>query len=273
MVPISGVESRYKDERRFWEDLRKGGDEVELKYARDLPDDTPEFILKTLISFEDDVTRFCFDEASGRVLDAGCGNGNLLMRSRRGFSGFTYVGLDFSRNMLARAAARSGGMNDAHFYQGCVNKLPFKSEIFDRVVSSGVLTCLSSVEEAREAISEYNRVLKTQGVLVVDFFNKASHFTRLREHVLGEMITPPEYMTPEEFESDLTGAGFEVLECRGFDYKPYQGYLFMSRWRPIIDPAFVQERLSRIIESKVAPRIPSINLLGYRIYVKCRKLR
>ena len=269
---MGGVEGLYKDEHSFWEDLRKGGDEVELKYARDLPDDTPDFILKTLISFEDDVTRFCFDGARGRVLDAGCGNGNLLIRSRRGSSGFTYVGLDFSRNMLDRAAARSKGLDGAYFYQGCVNKLPFKSEIFDRVVSSGVLTCLSSVEDARGALSEYNRVLETQGVLVVDFFNRASHFTRLREHVLGERIAPPEYTTHDEFKSDLEGAGFEVLECRGFDYKPYQGYLFMSRWRPIIDPAFVQERLSRIIESKVAPKMPSVNLLGYRIYVKCRKL-
>jgi len=88
---------------------------VDLKLARDLPDDTPEFILRMLTDFERDVSSFCFSGAEGLVLDAGCGNGNLLLRAlcdegslqRAGKTRF--IGMDFSRNMLSRAARRASG--------------------------------------------------------------------------------------------------------------------------------------------------------------------
>ncbi len=106
---------------------------------------------------------------------------------------------------------------------------------------------------------------------MVDFFNCGSHFTLVRQHVFREKICPPEYISPSAFKAELNEAGFEALDYRGFDFKPYQGYLFMSNLRPIIDPCFVQERFSRFLEAKVVPRLPGLNLLGYRVYVRCRK--
>ena len=70
-----------KEELDFWEGQKRCGDEMDLKLARDLPDDTPDFILKMMGDFEDEAARFCFSGAQGRVLDAGCGNGNLLLRA------------------------------------------------------------------------------------------------------------------------------------------------------------------------------------------------
>jgi SAM-dependent methyltransferase len=140
------AKSLQKQELEFWENLKKSGEEIDLRYARDLPDDTPQFILRMLASFERDVANFSFEGCTGLVLDAGCGIGNILMRAMCLTSGkqplkdlIKYVGLDFSRNMLRMAASRS---SDASFAQGCVNNLPFKDEAFDRVVSSGVITCL-----------------------------------------------------------------------------------------------------------------------------------
>lgn len=268
-------EGLQKAELDFWEELRKSGDETDLKYARDLPDDTPKFILKMLSEFECDVAEFCFGDASGVVLDAGCGNGNLLMRSlcEPGQKVRKYAGLDFSRNMLGRAALRAQHLPNSSFLQGCVNCLPFRDQSFDRVISSGVLTCLPTAENALEALNEFNRILKPKGTLVVDFFNSVSHFTMLRKHILREDIGTPEYISPNEFNSYLKSAGFEVRDCRGFDFKPYQGYLFMSKWRQILDPCFIQERFTRAIESKMVPKHPGLSILGYRIYVKCIKKR
>ena len=70
-----------KEELEFWEGQKRCGDEMDLKLARDLPDDTPDFILKMMVDFENEAARFCFSGAEGRVLDAGCGNGNLLLRA------------------------------------------------------------------------------------------------------------------------------------------------------------------------------------------------
>ena len=280
------AESLQRKELEFWEGLRKSGDEVELKLARDLPDDTPAFILRMLTEFEREAAEFSFGGAAGIVLDAGCGNGNLLLRALEKENGAKakkaapkvatkFVGMDFSRNMLRRAASRAAEAHGAKgdvgedFFQGSVTRLPFRDQSFDWLVSSGVLTCLPSPVDAANALKEFHRVLRPGGMLVVDFFNSASHFTLVRKHLFREAINPPEYITPSDFLAELENAGFQIVTYRGFDFKPYQGYLFMSRWRKLIDPFFFQERLSRIIEIRVVPRVLRLSLFGYRIYVKC----
>jgi SAM-dependent methyltransferase len=272
---MAEIKSLQKQELDFWENLKKSGEEIDLRYARDLPDNTPRFILRMLAQFERDVAEFSFEGCSGLVLDAGCGNGNILVRALSQTSGkkptadrIRYVGLDFSRHMLSMAAPRS---KDASFAQGCVNHLPFKDKTFDRVVSSGVLTCLPTVQDALTSLAEFYRVLKPGGILVVDFFNRQSHYTRVRRKLFKEAINPPEYISPSSFKTQLEDAGFKLLAFRGFDYKPYQGYLFMSRWHKLVDPCFIQERFSRFVEARVVPRIPGISRFGYRIYVKCVK--
>jgi SAM-dependent methyltransferase len=267
-----------KEELEFWEDQKRCGEEIDLKLARDLPDDTPDFILKMMGDFEEVASRFCFSGAHGRVLDAGCGNGNLLLRALKNKTGrenaersaLQIVGMDFSGNMLGRAAFRAADDDRAGFLQGSVTSLPFQDQSFDRVVSSGVLTCLPNTLAAARALQEFYRVLKPEGILVVDFFSRVSHYTLIRKHLFREPINPPEYVSPAEFQSSLQEAGFAVLAFRGFDFKPCQGYLFMSRWRPVIDPGFFQERLSRMLVRRMQPG-KGLNLLGYRIYVKCIK--
>ncbi len=266
------------EELDFWEGQKRCGDEMDLKLARDLPDDTPVFILKMMIDFEEEASSFCFSEVKGTVLDAGCGNGNLLLRALKnekcrdkdGRAAWQVIGMDFSGNMLGRAALRATNEDRAGFLQGSVTGLPFRDQSFERVVSSGVLTCLPTTEAAAIALQEFYRVLKPGGILVVDFFSRISHYTLIRKHIFREPINSPEYVSPAEFYGALDGAGFAVLACRGFDFKPCQGYLFMSRWRKIIDPCYFQERLTRFLERKVLPG-NWLNLLGYRIYVKCIK--
>jgi len=267
------------EELEFWESQKRCGEDIDLKLARDLPDDTPDFILKMMGDFEEGAADFCFSGAQGRVLDAGCGNGNLLLRSLKNRNGkaraereaLQVIGMDFSGNMLGRAALRAGGDERAGFLQGSVTSLPFRDQSFERVVSSGVLTCLPNTQAAARALQEFYRVLKPEGILVVDFFSRTSHYTLIRKHLFREPIKPPEYVSPVEFQRSLEEAGFAVLSCRGFDFKPCQGYLFLSPWRRVIDPGYFQERLSRFLERKVLPGRQRLNLLGYRIYVKCIK--
>jgi len=260
-----------REERLFWEGLKKEGSEVELRYARDLPDDAPAFIIRHLMEFEEEVSRFCFEGGKGLVLDAGCGNGNLLMHALRIYpdSIFDYVGIDFSRNMLDRAAARTRGMNRVHFIQGGLASLPFRDGSFDHLISSGVLTCLSSMDEAEASLAEFGRVLSFGGILAVDFFNNRSPTTLMRR-LCGERMDPPEYISPKAFRGLLEDAGFKPFSAKGFDFKPCQGYLFMSRLR-LFDPCFIQERFSRIVEAAIQPRIPALSRFGYRIYVRSKK--
>ena len=306
---LPGPDTRLqREELDFWECQTRCGDDADLKMARDLPDDAPDFILKMMAEFEEEAARFCFSGACGVVLDAGCGNGNLLLRALSNGYGsaelmdatgtigateklrsppghFRAVGMDFSRNMLSRAALRAESLHRpgggdvtvcsaptaSGFLQGSVTALPFRDQSFDRVVSSGVLTCLPNTSAAAKALQEFYRVLKPEGTLAVDFFSRTSHYTMIRKHLFREPINPPEYVSPSEFYEELEKAGFVVLDCRGFDFKPCQGYLFLSPWRRVIDPGFFQERLSSFLERRVLPGRKKLNLLGYRIYVKCIK--
>lgn len=267
-----------REELLFWQRQSRCGDDADLKMARDLPDDAPDYIIKQMNEFEERASDFCFSGASGLLLDAGCGNGNLLLRALNGErrsegSGpdgraLRIIGMDFSENMLSRAAQRAAGDPRTGFLQGSVTGLPFADRSFDGLVSSGVLTCLPTPDAAKAALSEFHRVTKPGGVLVTDFFNRRSHYTLIRAHLLGESIRAPEYLTPSEFFGHLNDAGFDVISCLGFDFKPCQGYLFESRWRGILDPCHIQERLSRFLEREIGPGM-GLNLLGYRIYVKC----
>jgi hypothetical protein len=40
---ITDPKNLQKQELEFWEHLRKDGNGIDLRYARDLPDETPEF--------------------------------------------------------------------------------------------------------------------------------------------------------------------------------------------------------------------------------------
>ncbi len=264
-----------REELAFWEQQKREGDDCDLKIARDLPDDTPEFILSLQREFEEKAASFCFSGSKGVVLDAGCGNGNLLIRALERetirSSEARLIGMDFSNNMLGRAKFRASHHPRAAFLRGSVTSLPFQDKSFDWIVSSGVLTCLSSTRSMQMALQEFNRVLCPGGVLVVDFFNRLSHYTLVRRHLFQERIEPPEYLSFSEFKDHLDNAGFRIEEHLGFDYKLCQGYLFMSRYRPVVDPAYLQERISRFLEKKVIPACPWLDLLGYRIYLRCKK--
>ena len=107
-------------------------------------------------------------------------------------------------------------------------------------MSCRILTCLSHTDAAAAALQEFYRFLKPEETLVVDFFNQALHYTLVRKHIFKETIKPPEYMTPAEFYRSLEEAGFVIVSCQGFDFKPCHGYLFLSRWRGMIDPGYIQ---------------------------------
>jgi len=95
-----------REELAFWERQRRCGGDCDLKMARDLPDDTPQFILHLQREFEDRAAAFSFAGSRGMVLDAGCGNGELLIAAHKmGIAkenGARFIGMDFSANMLGR---------------------------------------------------------------------------------------------------------------------------------------------------------------------------
>lgn len=112
------------------------------------------------------VARLAF--ASGRLLDVGCGPGNIALKLARRFPQMSVVGVDYAANMVraarAGAAAAQGLSGRAEFFSGDAKKLPFQDGSFDWVLSNSVLHHL---HDPIAMLNEMGRVMKPQGVALL----------------------------------------------------------------------------------------------------------
>lgn len=99
---------------------------------------------------------------TGRVLDAGCGTGNLLRRLVA--KGAKPVGLDASRAGLARARTKVPRVSLVH--ARLEEPLPFPDASFDAVTSVNALYALSAAGQGK-FLAEAHRVLVRGGTLLV----------------------------------------------------------------------------------------------------------
>jgi len=98
-----------------------------------------------------------------RILDAGCGRGNLSFSMGKGP---TIVALDISSNNIKNAKSMFAYSGYRGFpIVGSVTHLPLRSHIFDKVLLSSVL---QHVQDPTMVLEEIHRVLKTTGVFVIN---------------------------------------------------------------------------------------------------------
>jgi ubiquinone/menaquinone biosynthesis C-methylase UbiE len=104
------------------------------------------------------------------ILDAGCGAGIFAMEAAK--RGYPVLGIDFSRGMVEKAAriACAQSRRSVQLLQGDVRSLPFKNCSLDLIVCLGVIGYFGSEEKA---LSEFSRVLKPCGTLIVSIVNRA----------------------------------------------------------------------------------------------------
>ena len=106
-----------------------------------------------------------------KVLDVGCGSGNLTLTAKKyaGTSGTVY-GIDAAPQMIevAREKARRSGLQ-AIFEVGLIEKLPFPDATFDVVINRLVIHHLPD-DLKRRGFAEIFRVLKPGGrIFLADF--------------------------------------------------------------------------------------------------------
>ncbi len=270
MQAVRTHELRMKE---VWDREAVSSDDL-LRIARSFHEDTPPFVRGLLNEFEDDLARFCFEGFSGSVLDAGCGTGEILTHALRLYPelNISYMGLDFSENILRRASGRGELKSKASFFQGSVANLPYRDETFDRVICSGVVWYLGSKCEVVRLLREFNRVLKPGGVLVTDCLNRLAPSIIVVSLLARSRTRAPKYVSPFWFIKETKRAGFKVESYRGFNFSLFSGYryLLMGRWK-VFDPWFIQERWSRFVEKEIVPNVDKISLFGHRLCVKCVK--
>jgi SAM-dependent methyltransferase len=115
-----------------------------------------------------DFAAFGSGRGSGeRVLDVGCGTGNLTVAVLERDATARVEAIDFEPAFVAAAAARVAG-RDVSVRQGDAKALPFADGAFDRVLSQLVL---HFVGDAARAIAEMRRVLRPGGVAAAAVWN------------------------------------------------------------------------------------------------------
>jgi ubiquinone/menaquinone biosynthesis C-methylase UbiE len=103
-----------------------------------------------------------------RVLEIGCGTGNLTIRAKRAHPSIEMIGSDPDPLALRRAQRKAARLSGIRFERGYAQRLPYSDGEFDRVLSSMMLHHLDS-DAKTAAAAEVFRLLRPGGRLhVVD---------------------------------------------------------------------------------------------------------
>lgn len=153
---------------------------------------------------------FASDLVKGKnVLDAACGSGygsDLL--AKKGANKVT--GIDISKEVI-NFCSKNYKRENLRYKSMDVTDLIFKKSDFDAVVS---FETLEHVKNYKKVLSEFNRVLKKDGLLIISTPNKMTFGCNLKVpfdkyHVIEFYL--------DEFKKLLKKAGFEILEIYGQD--------------------------------------------------------
>ena len=124
------------------------------------------------------------------VLDAGVGYGDeytmrLLVRK------ITVIGVDFVLPLLKMFKVRchTNGYDNAKIALSDICHLPFRSESFDKVISAQVIQHLPSPVSRNAAFLEISRVLKPDGIFVMETLNEY-FLMRLASNLLTMRFPP-----------------------------------------------------------------------------------
>lgn len=146
------------------------------------------------------------------VLDAGCGTGLLLELEALAVGAEGRAeGLDYSEDMLARAADRCKDLEQVRLQQGSVEELPFEDASFDALSCTQTLLYVDNLDRA---LHEFYRVLKPGGriaVLETDWTGAVlnSHDQSLTRRIFDAWdVGVPNPNLPKRLRPLLLGLGF-----------------------------------------------------------------
>ncbi|MGZ4959254.1 MAG: class I SAM-dependent methyltransferase [Methylomonas sp.] len=103
-----------------------------------------------------------------RILDIGCGNGNLIYQFKEAYS--ELIGLEYSFHRLEQARINLDGLNFLGIQGSAENMHEIESDSIDRIISADTI---EHIPDVYAACAEMFRVLKPGGFLVINTPNIA----------------------------------------------------------------------------------------------------
>ena len=159
----------------------------------------------------------------GRLLDVGCGSGQLLIRFAKSAPG-EYVGLDFwgddweYSRLQAERNAQLESVQGLQFLHGSASRLPFADGYFGRVVSCLTFHEVRDVADKAASIVEALRVLEPGGRFAfVDLFDDPVFYNR-REQVLEAIQSAGGEVKSDRSLSELLELSFPLTLAKVLKY-------------------------------------------------------
>lgn len=154
----------------------------------------------------------------GKILDVGTGTGRISVPLLR--LGADVIGIDLSLNMMGKLREKYPA---AHLAQADASHLPFAARQFDAVLTTHVMHLIGPW---REALHEYRRVLRPDGVYIdsTQWHDASSHLTRIRDkwrelvEAHGAQWRRPGVQSREELNAELKSQGAQIEEVEVLRY-------------------------------------------------------
>lgn len=130
-------------------------------------------------------------EPGTRMLDVGCGAGQIAIPAAR--AGVQVTGVDIASNLIQRARARAEAEGlEASFDEGDAEMLPYQDAEFDLVVS--LIGAMFAPRPERVA-AELIRVCRPGGRIVMANWTPEGHIGQMFK-IMGKHVPPPPLMAP-----------------------------------------------------------------------------
>ena len=145
---------------------------------------------------------------TARILDAGCGGGRDA--ATLASLGAHVTGVDISKGLISVAKKL---YPEIEFVHGSFLELPFLNETFDGVWAHAALVHLETINDVRNTLKEFRRVLKAKGWVYI--YVKEQLGTTKTE-IISDTLSNHErffrYYQKEELKELLAESGFRVEE-------------------------------------------------------------
>lgn len=132
-------------------------------------------------NLDDELDFFKWDK-SHKILDAGCGNGNVVEKLLK--KGMTQIhGVDLSSDRIAQVTERFNGHNGLNFFQAHLHETGLLSDEYDQIICRYVF---EHVTNPHDILKEFYRILKPKAFLNIinfddiffNFYTKNSNFNK-----------------------------------------------------------------------------------------------
>lgn len=169
--------------------------------------------------------------AGGRVLDAGCGNGDYTRLALQ--QGSPVWAFDLSPEMVASTERRlsAAGLAAEELQVANVLDIPYPDEMFDVVLCFAVIDHVPD-EQRTEAVKELVRVLKPGGTLSINTPNRYAYGWRAGHWLMRRLGRFPEgkigWMTPKELQALCVAADCRVGRSLGLELLPPLSGIYTS---------------------------------------------